>query len=116
MDKIFIRNLKIKGILGVYDVERHYDQEILINIIMTTDTKKAGISDRVEESIDYHEMAKRIHAHVVKIKRYTVEALAEDIAVICLQHNLVQGVTVRVEKPEALEICDTVGVEITREK
>jgi FolB domain-containing protein len=113
-DKIFIQNLRIHAILGVRAWERETPQEILVSVALETDTRPAASSDRVEDSVDYSALAKEIRAHVEGARRFTVEALAEDIAQICLSRPQVRRAAVRVEKPGAVKEADSVGVEIER--
>lgn len=114
MNKIFINNLRIHAILGVREWERETPQEILVSVALEADTRPAAASDRVEDSVDYSTLAKEIRAHVERARRFTVEALAEDIAQICLRRPQVRRVVVRVEKPGAVKEADSVGVEIAR--
>jgi len=114
MDKILIKDLIAHGIIGVYDWERREPQKILINVILFTDLHKASREDDINYSIDYEQVAKQIKRHAEEVKRLTVEALAGDLANICLQYPGVDKVTIRVEKPDAIEFTSAVGVEITR--
>jgi FolB domain-containing protein len=114
MDKILINNLRVQGILGVNDWERDKPREILINVILFTDTKTASYSDKVSDSVDYSYVVKEIRSLAEEAHRFTVEALAEDIANLCLSKPSVQSVAVRVEKPGAIIGVDSVGVEIKR--
>ena len=114
MDKILITNLRAHGILGVYDEERITPQEILINITLYTDTRRAAKSDALEDCINYDALSQKIRIHAEGARRLTVEALAEDIAQICLAEVGVEKTLVRVEKPEAIDFVDNVGVEILR--
>ena len=114
MDKVIIRNLLARGIIGVNDWERKRPQNILINITMLTDTRRAAQTDRLEDCVNYSTMSKRILAHAESVNRLTVEALANDLAKICLETEAVQTVVVRVEKPGAVRFAESVGVEIER--
>jgi FolB domain-containing protein len=114
MDKIFIRDLIARGIIGIHDWEREKPQEILINIEMSVDLHKAGASDDIQDSVSYRTIAKRVQAHAETVGRLTVEALASDLARICLEEPRVQRVLVRVEKPGAVRFSRSVGVEIER--
>ena len=114
MDKIFIKDLLIRGVIGISEREREQPQDILVNIEMFADITEAGKSDNVEDSINYRTVAKKVLAHTETIKRYTVEALAEDIARLVLEDKKVQSVMVRVEKPGAVRFSRSVGVEIVR--
>ncbi len=114
MDKIFIVDLLIRGVIGISEREREQPQDILVNIEIQADITKAGKTDNVEDSVNYRTIAKKVLAHTETIKRYTVEALAEDIARLCLEDQKVLSVKVRVEKPGAVRFSRSVGVEIIR--
>ncbi len=114
MDKVIIRDLVARGIIGINDWERDNPQEILINISLFTDLSKAGDSDDLVDSVNYRTIAKKVLAHAETAQRLTVEALASDIAGLCLQEPHVQKVLVRVEKPGAVRFAASVGVEIER--
>ena len=116
MDKIIIRDLLARGRIGISDKERAADQDILINVIMYTDTAKAGETDAIEDCVNYSTAAKQILKLVANNRRKTVEAFARDIADECLNHDLVKKVNVRVEKLSAVRFTQAVGVEIEREK
>ena len=116
MDEIFIEDLLIRSVIGISEREREQPQDILVNITLSTDTKKAGISDNVNDSVNYRTVTKKILAHTEITHRFTVEALAEDIANICLQETGVFSVRVKVEKPGAVRFAKSVGVTITRAK
>jgi FolB domain-containing protein len=116
MDKIFITDLLIRGVIGITEKEREQPQDILVNVTIMADISKASKTDNVDDSVNYRTVAKKILAHVEQIKRYTVEALAEDIAHLCLEEPRAQTVTVKVEKPGAVRFSKSVGVEIVRQK
>jgi FolB domain-containing protein len=114
MDRIIIRNIHVHGILGVNDWERTNSREIIITVTLFTDTRLCGNSDNIDNCVDYSQVTKEIRALVEKARRFTVEALAEDIARVCLSRENIQKVIVKVEKPGALLDVETVGVEIER--
>jgi FolB domain-containing protein len=116
MDKIIIKDLLVRGIIGVNDWEREHAQDILINIEIEADLKKAGESDNIEDSVNYRTVAKKVIAHAEKANRLTVEALAGDIAKICVAERGVISARVRVEKPGAVRFAKSVGVEIERHR
>jgi FolB domain-containing protein len=116
MDKTFIKDLTARGIIGINDWEREKPQEILINITVFSDTRPAAKSDDLADCVDYRALAKKAQSHAETAARFTVEALANDIADICLEQKLVQRVIVRVEKPGAVRFSSSVGVEIERAK
>jgi FolB domain-containing protein len=114
MDQIFINDLLIRGVIGISDREREQPQDILVNVVIFSDIQKAGKSDNVEDSVNYRTVAKKVLAHTEKIQRFTVEALATDIANLVLAEPKVRGVRVKVEKPGAVRFSKSVGVEIER--
>ena len=116
MDKIIIRDLLARGIIGINESERTNPQDILINITMETDTHKASLSDDINDCINYRTVSKKALALAEKAERLTVEALANDIAKMVLEFEGVQRVCVRVEKPGAVRFSRSVGVEIERSK
>ena len=116
MDKVFIKDLTVRGIIGINDWERGKPQEMLINITVFTDTRLAAKSDDLANCVDYSALAKKIQAHAETAARFTVEALAEDLADICLGEKGVEKAVVRVEKPGAVRFSRSVGVEIERTK
>ena len=116
MDKVIIKNLLARGIIGVNDWERKRAQNILINIILFTDTRVAAQTDNLNDCVNYSTMSKKVFAHAESANRETVEALANDLARICLEEKDVQKVMVRVEKPGAVRFAESVGVEIERSR
>ena len=116
MDKIFIKDLLVRGIIGINPDERERLQDILINITIFIDTRRAAETDDLEYSVSYSDLARKIKSHAEQAARLTVEALAQDLADICLQENGVEKVIVRVEKPEAVKFTRSVGIEIERER
>jgi FolB domain-containing protein len=116
MDKVLIKDLLISGIIGINPIERTQKQDILINIELFTDTSKAAVSDSIQDCVNYRTVTKRIIAHIDQVHRFTVEALASDIAVICLEYDGVEGVHVTVEKPGAVRFARSVGIDIVRER
>ena len=116
MDKIIIKNLLVRGVIGMNDWERTQVQDILINIEIYADLRSAGENDRLEDSVNYRTISKQVIAHAESAGRWTVEGLAEDIAAICLAEEATQRVRIRVEKPGAVRFSESVGVEIERSR
>ena len=114
MDKVIIKNLLARGIIGIHDWERKRAQNILINLTLFTDTQRAAKTDKIEDCVNYSTMSKKILLHAETANRETVEALANDLAKICFEDKGVQKVIVRVEKPGAVRFAESVGVEIER--
>ena len=116
MDKIIIKNLLARGIIGVNDWERKRPQDILINVTLFTDTRRAAETDDINDCVNYSTINKKVQAHAESAQRLTVEALANDLAKICLEEKGVRKVIVRVEKPGAVRFAESVGVEIERSR
>jgi FolB domain-containing protein len=114
-DLIHIKDLLLRGVIGVNDWEREVRQDILINITMTADLRQAAASDDITDTVDYKKVTKQVIQHVETNEPFTVEKLADDLARICLGEPGVQRVRLRVEKPGALRFARSVGVEIERE-
>lgn len=114
MDKIILKNLRLRGIIGVYAWERSRPQEMIVHLTLFTDTRRAGQSDDLSDCVDYDALAQKIQAHAETAARKTIEALAEDLAAICLNEKGVESVVVRVEKPGAVAFAESAGVEIQR--
>lgn len=116
MDHIIINDLLARGHIGVTELEREHPQDILINLVLSVDLVPAGLSDHLDDTVSYSVIARQVLALVDKSTRKTVEAMATDIAALCLEHQRVQAVKVRVEKPGAVRFTRSVGVEIERSR
>ncbi len=114
-DQIQIKDLRVRGIIGINDWEREKPQDILMNITLTADLQASGESDDIADTVNYRTITKKVIQHAETSARFTVEALAHDVARICLEDPGVLRARVRVEKPGALRFARSVGVEIERE-
>lgn len=114
MDRILIRDLLVRCVIGVREDERREKQDVIMNLALSLDLRKAGTSDRIEDTLDYRALKKRIIALAEDSRFYLVEALAEAVAGICLEDPRVSEARVTVEKPTALRFARSVGVEIIR--
>jgi FolB domain-containing protein len=114
MDRIFIRDLALRCIIGVQDFERKEKQDVLINLELEADLSTPGASDDIGDTVDYKTLKKRIIALVEDSRFKLVEALAEAIARTALEDPKVERVKVLVEKPGALRFARSVGVEVER--
>lgn len=116
MDKILIKGLKVNAILGIYDHERITPQEFVIDLALGTNTRKAGLSDDFADCVDYEKLSNEVLRLAQTAQRQTVEALAEDIAALCLANPAVKNVKVRVLKTQAIPFTTAVGVKISRKR
>lgn len=114
LDRIHVRDLLLRCIIGVNDEERRDKQDVNINITLWADLRVAGQSDCIDDTVDYRAIKKRVIAMVEDSSFLLVERLAERISEVCLESPLVARVRVLVEKPGALRFARTVGVEIER--
>lgn len=113
-DKIIIRDLLLRGIVGINDWEREKKQDILVSLTIHSDLSRAGRSDDVADTLNYRSITKEIIALVESSNFHLVEALATEIARIVVVDHGADRTVVRVEKPGALRFADSVGVEIDR--
>jgi FolB domain-containing protein len=114
MDKIIIRDLLLRGIIGINPNERVKQQDILINMVIWADIRQAAASDAIEDAVDYKSITKRVIQHVEASSDFLVEKLVTDLARLVITEFSVERVRVRVEKPGALRFAESVGIEIER--
>jgi dihydroneopterin aldolase/D-erythro-7,8-dihydroneopterin triphosphate epimerase len=115
-DRIYIRDLQLRCIVGIYEEERHAKQDIVVNIALDTDLRAPGHSDALEDTVDYKRLKKKVLAMAESSSFFLIERLAEEIARLCLEPEKVTRVTVTVDKPGALRFARSVAVEIVRER
>ena len=94
MDQILIKDLLVRGVIGISDRERENPQDILVNIVLFTDISQAAMSDNIDDCVNYRTVSKKVFAYVETAQTYTVEALAARIATLCLGEPNVKGVNV----------------------
>ena len=114
MDKVYIKNLEVEAIIGIFAWEREVKQIISINIEMDFNNKKAARTDNIKDALDYKKVGKIVTAYVKKSKFKLVERLAEKIAQIILKEFPVSSLIVSVTKPGAMRGSESVGIRITR--
>ena len=116
LDRIHIRDLLVRCILGIYKEERRDKQDVIINLTLHADLNVACASDRIEDTVNYKDIKKKVLAMVQDSQYYLVERLAEHVAELALDAPLIERVDVTVEKPGALRFARSVAIEITRTK
>jgi dihydroneopterin aldolase len=116
MDIVFIRELKVETLVGIYDWERRLRQHVILDIEMGTDIARAARSDKIEDTLDYKAVAKRVTQFVHDAEFGLVETLAEQVAAIIMQEFQVPWVKVTLNKPGAVSGSKSVGVIIERGK
>lgn len=114
MDIIFIRELEIETIIGIYDWERETKQTISIDLEMGADIAKSANSDQIEDTLNYKDVGKRLISFVEESSFELVEKLAEEIAAIVREEFKVPWLRLTLNKPGALRGSKSVGVIIER--
>ncbi len=115
-DTIRIRRLRVPCIIGTTEPERARLQEVVIDLSLQLSLSAAGRSDRLEDTLDYSQLAARLTAQVGASSFRLLEALAEAVASACLADRRVQRVEVQVEKPRAVPLARSAAVRIVRER
>ncbi len=115
--QIFIEDLRVDAILGVYDHERVTPQRVLVNLVLWVDIRHAAVSDALVDAVDYDKLTQQVTAWVQASRCQLVERLVSELADLVLrQHTAVSQVKVRVDKPDALPQTRTVGIALTRSR
>jgi len=114
MDKIFLHELKVETVIGIWEWERKIRQTVIIDLEMSADIAKAAATDSVEDTLNYKLVAKRVQSFVEDSSFQLVETLAERIAGIIREEFGVAWVQVRVNKVGAIRGSRDVGVLIER--
>jgi len=115
-DRILIKDLMLRCVIGLGEEEGREKQDVLINLILCADLRTAAASDSIKDAVDYSALKKRIITLVEGSQYHLAETLADRIASLCLEEAAVQQVQVTVEKPTALRFAHSVGVEIIRSR
>jgi dihydroneopterin aldolase len=111
---VFVRDLEIVASVGLLEYEKRYEQRILVSVDLAVRDDYDGVSDRLGDVLDYGKVVDDIARLVESEHVNLIETLAERIARQCLADERVERVRVRIEKPEVLPSCRSVGIEIER--
>ena len=114
MDKIYVRDLALRCVIGVFPEERNIKQDVLINLMLETNMLTSSVTDDLNDTVDYKGLKKRIVEVVEASDCQLIERLAELVAEVCLATAHVHAVTVTLDKPGALRYARSVAVEIYR--
>lgn len=114
MDIIYISDLRIETVIGIFDWERKIKQTVILDIEMAGDCRKAAVNDDVEDTVNYKGVAKRLIAFVGDSEYQLVETLAEKCAQLIMEEFGVPWVKLRLNKQGALRGARDVGVIIER--
>src|SRR5271154_50945 len=112
MDSVFIEDLRIETVIGIYDWERKIRQVVALDLQMAFDNRRPAASDRIEDTLDYKAVSKRLIAFVESSSFQLVETLAERCAEIVLNEFAVAWLRLTLAKPGAVRGSKSVGVVI----
>jgi len=114
MDIVFIEALEIETVIGIYDWERNVRQKVVLDVEMAFDNRKPAASDKIEDTVNYKAVSKRLIAFIEASSFELVETLAEGCAAIVRDEFGVPWVRLRLAKPGAVTGSKAVGVIIER--
>jgi 7,8-dihydroneopterin aldolase/epimerase/oxygenase len=114
MDRVFIEDLRVETVIGIFDWEREIKQAVSLDLEMAFDIRAAAASDRIGDTLDYKAVAKRLIRFIEDSEFQLVESLAERCAAIVLDEFPVPWLRLRLSKPGAVRGSSAVGVIIER--
>lgn len=115
MDTIFIQDLTIKPLIGAFNWERHEPQAVRLDLEIYADTRPAGSSDELHDTVDYYTVAQRLRAFASSSQFQLLESLGEAIATLLHQEFGVHSLKLTLTKQGALRHAAGVGITITRQ-
>jgi dihydroneopterin aldolase len=116
MDRVFIENLTVDTVIGIYDWEREIRQAVSLDLEMDYDIRAAAASDAIDDALDYKAVSKRLIQFIEQSQFQLVEALAERCATIVLDEFPVRRLRLKLSKPGAVRGSSAVGVTIERSR
>jgi 7,8-dihydroneopterin aldolase/epimerase/oxygenase len=111
---VFVRDLEVMALIGIYDHEKVNPQRIIVNIDLSVHEAEGPITDEISHVVSYEIIAKKVETIVAEGHVNLVETLAERFAESCLKDKRVAAARVRIEKPDIIPNARSVGVEIER--
>ena len=114
MDIVYIRELEVETIVGIYEWERTVKQVVSLDLEMATDVKKAAATDSIDDALNYKAVTKRLISHIQTSEYQLVETLAQSCADLILSEFSVSWLKLRLGKPGAVRGSRDVGVIIER--
>jgi len=113
---VLLEAIEVEALIGVHEWERTAKRPLLVDLALTCDLSDAATSDRLEDTVDYADVVRRVREVCAASSRRLVEALAGDIARVCLGSPHVRGVTVTVRKPGAVPGVGGIAVVLERSR
>ena len=114
MDRIFIKNLTVETIIGIYDWERTNRQRVILDLEMSADISKAALAENVDSTLNYKTLSEVLTKFIENSEFQLIETMAEGVTEIVRQDFGVQWVKLTLHKPDALPASTDVGVIIER--
>jgi dihydroneopterin aldolase len=114
--RVFVRDLELMASVGVYEVEKRYQQRLVVSLDLWVIDDYDGHSDALADVLDYAAVVNGVREIVETGHTHLIETLAERIATACLADPRVSTVVVRLEKPDIVPGCRSVGIEIVRQR
>jgi len=115
-DTIFLSDLRVETVIGIWDWERKIRQTVSVDLEMGADIRRAAEADEIEQTLNYKLVAKRVQQFIADSEFKLVETMAEKVAGIILEEFEVPWVLVRINKPGAIRGARDVGVQIRRSR
>jgi 7,8-dihydroneopterin aldolase/epimerase/oxygenase len=114
MDIVYIKELRADAVIGVYDWERDIRQELVLDLELASDNRRAASSDAIADAVDYDAISRRVLAYVQGSEFQLIETLAERVADLVLAEFAIPWLRLRVGKPGAVKEAADVGIVIER--
>lgn len=112
--RVFVRDLELMARVGIFEVEKRYVQRIVVSVDLAVLDDYDGVSDRLEDVVDYGRVVAAVRSIVDSEHFHLIETLAERIAAACLEDRRIVSTRVTIEKPDILPGCRSVGIAIER--
>ncbi len=114
MDIVFVRDLEVKTVIGVFDWERKIRQRLVFNLELGTDFSAAAKSDDLKDTLDYKAISHAIEEFAEASSYQLVEALVEAVADMVMTRFSVKWLSITLDKPGAVSCARSVGVKLER--
>lgn len=114
--RVFVHRLELMASVGIFEVEKRYEQRILVSIDLDVLDDYDGVSDRLDAVLDYGSIIETARAIVAQRHFNLIETMAERVAEACLGDGRVAWVRVAIEKPDIVPDCSAVGIAIERRR
>jgi dihydroneopterin aldolase len=116
VDIVYIKELEVETVIGIFDWERKIKQIVSLDLEMQSDIAAAAATDHIDQALDYKSIAKRLIAFIEASEFQLIETMAEQIAEIIIKEFNVPWLKLRLSKPRAVRGSKDVGVVIERRK